>query len=402
MKYRQSGAAVLMTIFVLLLLAVLLQMYSISASESLQQTEQQKVDALAVARDALIEYSVNYPSHYSDRGAGPGHLPCPDTNGNGSPATVCGKLPIGLLPIDFEAGGKKNISFFTGQTLSNEPLWYVISSAFRYNPAPSGAIESATVVNSDTEGELQLNDEESLIALIISPGPMLPGQNRKDNYAIENYLEGENADGDAVFSTNQGNDSILALRWRDLMPLVERRVLSTAKDSLMVYRSANGHMPWLAPTALSLQDSESVCSPCQWRGWFASERFFRKNPWPPIGQQSCFDDTSSIQQNPVILPSWFVSNFWHRYIWLRVASSDRDNACGPSENPVFDGEIVDAVIVSVGAALEFPEHGLFEQSRTAQGTLPHYLDNSQSVDGDHLFVSTRLSESSNDQWGVVP
>lgn len=174
----QSGAVVLAAVTLLLLLVVTAQAYRSASYQVQAEASGSLDDDLAFARDALIEYSVNYPSHYTGTGAGPGHLPCPDISGDGSPALSCSGTPVGLLPVDFQTSARKNISFLSRQSLRNDPIWYVLSSAFRYSPVPSGAPDSATIVNSDSRGDLTFDGEGEVIALLIAPGVALESQQR--------------------------------------------------------------------------------------------------------------------------------------------------------------------------------------------------------------------------------
>ncbi len=395
-----KGIASLSAVLVLLAMIALFVAYTHNPLASRVEVRTQAAHSLAFARDALIDYSVNYPSHYTESGAGPGHLPCPDTDGNGSPAPSCEANAIGFLPVDFETAGGKNISLSRGELPADQALLYVVSSAFRFSPAPSGAPGSATVVNSDTVPELSLDGEAGIIALLISPGPELAGQRRDLSAGIAEYLEGENADQDLHFRSGEGNDQLLPIRWADLMPLVERRVLATAVESLERYRLENGYLPWLAPTEQALADAASVCEVCNWQGWLAAERYRAGRDWPPYSRQSCLSEAGTLEQAAIDLPIWFVRNFWHRYVWLHLQASDRDGACVPN-SPSYRGEEVSAFIVAVGRAMAVPEHRQ-AQRRGASNVLSDYLDTLDWSDGDGNFEQLPLAVPANDQWAVVP
>lgn len=400
MSAKQSGMVVLATVIVVFMLAVLLRLYALPASQQRLEITRSQSQALAFSRDALVDYSVNYPSHYRQESTGPGHFPCPDINGNGSPSLSCSGVPIGLLPVDFRTRGGKNVSFLEQQAMGAEPIWYVLSNAFRYSPAPSGSPDSPTIVNSDTRGQLQLDDSTEVIALLIAPGPPLAGQRRDGTLHVSDYLEGENADGDAVFSSREGNDQILAIRWEDLMPLVERRVLSAVRDSLSTYQQAHGHMPWLASVDSTLQQGSSSCTPCQWKGWLATERYYPRRPWPPFSQQYCEDVTRRVAQPVAELPVWLVRNYWHRYVWLHLQGDTRGGVCEGVTGPSFGGDGVSAMMVSVGKGLEHPAHALGSQSRVFGAGLEHYLDSAEWLGGEYGFLNN--ASGMNDQWSYLP
>lgn len=394
----QTGAVVLAAVTVLLLLVVIVQVYQNSA----YQMASEAGDDLAFARDALIEYSVNYPSHYAETGAGPGHLPCPDISGNGSPAPSCSGSPVGLLPVDFETSAGKNISLLSRQSHRNEPIWYVLSSAFRYSPVPSGAPDSATIVNSNSRGNLTFDGEGEVIALLIAPGAALDGQQRDGSLDISDFLEGENSDGDLVFASGQGNDHVLALRWRDLMPLVERRVLAAIRGSVKNYQHDHGYLPWLAQIGVPMEQGDSQCVICQRTGWIASERYYSNRAWPPYTEQHCSNDVQEIVQAVPSLPVWLVRNYWHRLVWIHVRAGVRDQACPASSDPVFDGDDVDALMVSIGPALKYPRHGLGPQRREGPAALAQLLDQADWITGEGEYLSVLPASDVNDQWSVLP
>lgn len=396
-RRRSAGVAVLAALLMLLLLA-LLAMASLRPGTSVDDLALARGGDLAFARDALIDYAVNYPSHYGDRGAGPGHLPCPDRDGDGSPQLHCNGLAIGLLPADFLAGGRRQVGFVRRQQAAAEPLWYVVSSAFRYSPAPSGFVGHATVVNSDTRGDIYL-DGVPVVALLVAPGEALDGQDRTDVASAGDYLEAENADGDRHFSSSAGNDRVLALRLEELLPLVERRVLAEVLARLEDYRSEHGRLPWLSPLGSSLDAGDSACQVCTRRGWLATPRY-RRGSWPAAAVQACAGESGDVPQPTVALPAWLVRNFWHRLLWVGHAQSGDD--CPAAEALTLDGVAVGALAVSVGTAQQHPLHGGGEQRRGPGATASQYLDHPSWVDGDAHFLSTPPSPGVNDQWGALP
>lgn len=396
----------LFSVLSLLLLNLLVVAYIYGVGNQQEQSRSTRYSELAEARDALIDYSVNYPSHYGARGSGPGHLPCPDANGNGSPEGRCAAGAIGLLPVDFRAGGYRHVNLSLGQSRESAPVWYVLSDAFRYNPGPTGSPDSATIINSQSVGDLVLDGEEHIIALLIAPGAPTAGQQRDDQQRIADYLEGENADDDRVFSSNAGNDLVLALRWGDLMPLVERRVLATVQKSLTDYRAAHGFFPWLSAidgTPFSTEeDGETACEPCTYRGILPVERYRRGQSWPINSNKTCELDDQTIQQPNVQLPEWFAKNYWHRVVWIHARGDSRDNQCEETAAPIVDGEAVSALIVSTGAPLQEPAHQQGPQLRTDAPQLSDYLDKEEWLFAAGEYTTFWPQQGVNDQWIVLP
>lgn len=79
-RRRQHGMAYLWLLSVLVPGALWLSL-SISPLHPGAGVEQQRVASLLDARDRLLAYTTAYPWLYTGTGAGPGHFPCPDTDG---------------------------------------------------------------------------------------------------------------------------------------------------------------------------------------------------------------------------------------------------------------------------------------------------------------------------------
>jgi len=119
------------------------------------------------ARIALLAYSTNYVDHYGARGAGLGHLPCPDTDGEAGfesgnrskdgPNPPCGqkRVAAGWLPRHLNVTEGRYV--FHSQ--SRQRLLYAVSSAFINNP-------SNRIVNPDTQSTFQFYDMDGVIAVI--------------------------------------------------------------------------------------------------------------------------------------------------------------------------------------------------------------------------------------------
>jgi len=98
-------------------------------------------------------------------------------------------------------------------------------------------------------GQLSIDGQGDIVAVIIAPGNSLTGQQRElavNN--IANYLENDNQDGDLSFVSalpgvdpniliDTFNDKVIALTRQELMSVVEKRVLSEVAQSLENYRN---------------------------------------------------------------------------------------------------------------------------------------------------------------------
>lgn len=144
-------------------------------------------DALARAREALLWYAASY----RDRNDAevPGYLPCPDSAeesglfvaGDGIAAATCGDpgaIAVGLLP--YRTLGLPDLRDADGNC-----LWYAVSGTFKNAP------KAATALDWDAQGQLSVvaaggtslaapdDADGGAAAVVFSPGPALPGQDRR-------------------------------------------------------------------------------------------------------------------------------------------------------------------------------------------------------------------------------
>lgn len=143
MRRHQAGFALLLMLFVLLSAGIsgLQQIRSYRTVTTPGFTTDQY--ALQTARQALLAYTALYPWLYGPRGAGPGHLPCPDTDAltvaPWSPASTrdgpnppCGSaaIAIGQLPRHVNLPGNR----YVFHVESHQRLEYGVSTDMINNP----------------------------------------------------------------------------------------------------------------------------------------------------------------------------------------------------------------------------------------------------------------------------
>ncbi len=247
---KQRGAALLVMLLILLLGAAAMWLNAFN-SAAIQLARQAKTQAaLALAKDALVGRALSNANM-------PASLPCPDLvthiAGNNVPNDGVADLLSGNDCPSF-------IGHFPWRTLglgdvrdgAGERLWYVLSPSMRDD-------ESAKSLNSDTPGQLSLQDgtpQTGLVALIFAANAPLDGQIRStaNENNVTHYLEGENANGDWVFSqqtaTTQFNDVALGVSATALFRAAEQRVLREIRFCLDDYAAASGgKYPWAAPVS---------------------------------------------------------------------------------------------------------------------------------------------------------
>ena len=209
---------VLITLVVLLVMGALAFLVSNLSPEFMQTYRQRQTDAaLAQAREALLGYAARFREANPNGANIPvymyGYLPLPDLGttrnnnagcptegcdaanftGNAANMTVIGRFPWRMLGTGPLRDG------------NGECLWYIVSGSHQ-------RIQQATPMNWDTLGQLDLvvangtaamqnalaTPHDRPVAIIFSPGPPLPGQDRSPsvpnsecggNYDAKNYLD---------------------------------------------------------------------------------------------------------------------------------------------------------------------------------------------------------------------
>lgn len=247
---QQRGAALLVMLVILVLGALTLFVNTLNSAAIHQARQAQTEAALALAKDALIGRALSNPNM-------PASLPCPDLvthlagnnmpndgvadlfNGNDCPSYI-GRFPWRTLGLGDVRDGW------------GERLWYVLSPNMRDD-------ESAKPLNSDTAGQLSLQGDPSqahLLAMVFSANVPLDGQARSstNENSVVHYLEGENSNGDTVFSrlasSTEFNDVSISLSADQLFPLVEKRVLREVRVCLDDYAAVSGgKYPWASPVS---------------------------------------------------------------------------------------------------------------------------------------------------------
>ncbi len=243
---RQQGLALLLLLLLLLSgsLAHVLGTQALFSVDGITE-QSERARRLYQAKNALIAYSVSYADNYLPGGAGPGHLPCPDRSpiddgkdSNDGPDPPCSRAStlIGRVPrftwsrdrggldsvISGKGYGTKRLVFYAHRSLRDEQMWYAVSRSHVNNPAN-------LKVNPATEGWLEVDKRQDIVAVIIDPGPGLSvNQGARPGDRMHAYLEGDNADGDMIFTQRtegtSSNDLLVSITRDELMAAVVQRV----------------------------------------------------------------------------------------------------------------------------------------------------------------------------------
>lgn len=248
---KQHGAALIAFMLIMITGTSFLLVSKLNANLNQGGNVEETYKSLERAKQSLIGYALTTPER---SGAvprpGPGYLPCPDTDNDGSANTPCGAGSIGRLPY---ATLEEDVLIDD----SGEVLWYALSDNFRFNPA------LFTPMNSETAGQLTVDGQGDIVAVIIAPGHAFSNQQRSvaNINTVASYLENDNSDGDTSFISSLLNDNgltfndrVIAITRQELMAAVEKRVLSEVALAFNSYRDelgglgvGNESLPWLSP-----------------------------------------------------------------------------------------------------------------------------------------------------------
>lgn len=230
--------------------------------------------AMSLAKQALLGYAATYRDSHANEMFG--HLPCPDTDGDGIAEGTCGaagQSVVGYLPY-------KTLGLPDLRDESGACLWYAVAGNFKSNP------KTAQPVNWDLQGNFLVRTaagavrlapedaEGGAAATIFAPGGPLAGQDRQPTPAGEpqkrcggdpaanytRYLEsaamGAGAAAGTVTltegdrTTGANNDAILAITPREVFTAIKTR-----GDFAAAINTLSGHV------ALNMQGSAVLPAP---------------------------------------------------------------------------------------------------------------------------------------------
>ncbi len=218
--------------------------FRIPDSELVRLAQQQR--QFALVREALIARAVN-------DGTRPGSLPCPSVDGT-APLLAGQNCPqrLGGLPW-------RTLKIPVPLDLSHAPWRYLIAPGLQDS-------EKNYPINSDHASglvsDLGVVAEANIAAVLIAPGPALPGQKRPGTQPAD-YTElalSEHGDGLHFSLPAHANDRLYLIRRDEVMAAVERRVIRSVLRCLDEHaRYSEGEIPWAAPLASSEYHAETDC-----------------------------------------------------------------------------------------------------------------------------------------------
>lgn len=233
----QKGIVLLLFVAGLFLVSSSLLLTVLNNNVATLRNDQNVTSALIETKEALIAFALVSDAHFAGA-VGPGHLFCPDTNGNGAANSPCAPNSLGRLPrtVTTALGEIPLTDFNEG---IDQQFWFAIDSAIRSNPA--------SIVNSSTVGTTSLDGRSSIAAVLIAPGEAIGSQTRSNN-SPANYLESANTTAPAFQGSNSAaatdfNDRVLAIEFSEIMTPVTSRVADMIKDLLATSHGVDSSYP---------------------------------------------------------------------------------------------------------------------------------------------------------------
>ncbi len=183
-SFRQNGAALLLMMLAVILAMSMVLLAKLNRNDLHTRQLMQTQRALAEARNALIDFAVLN----TDVNASQSHsLPCPDIDASAgfsggeahtSDCGAAGVSVVGLLPW-------RTLGIAPLEDGASNCLWYVVSGSYK-----EAAADTAAMINTDTNGQLQLfniesgtvsegiNPEDRPVAMVVAAMQPLSTQSR--------------------------------------------------------------------------------------------------------------------------------------------------------------------------------------------------------------------------------
>lgn len=235
---NQQGVVLLLFVVALFSVGSTLFLTALNNNRAKQNRDLDAAMALKAVKEQIVAFATLGPEHFGAAGAGPGHLFCPDTNGNGLSNSPCGANALGRLPqsITTLIGTTQLSNYGIGQ---DQAIWFALDDSLRSNPA--------SIFNSTTVPSLTIDGVTGYVAVLIAPGEANSLQTRPSNSAT-NYLEAGNSASPSFVTSDplapaNFTDRLLGIEFDEVITPVTARVAETIKALLDAYHGSSGSYP---------------------------------------------------------------------------------------------------------------------------------------------------------------
>ena len=236
---RQRGVILLLMMLAVLVVGVSVLIRVLSNNSVSLRQQRNTSDALSGVKEALISYSVLYVDYYGVASAGPGHLMCPDADGDGLEDAPCGTNSLGRLPTAMTLPGGEIFPLSSYESELDQQIWYALSDVVRRNPVAA--------LNTSTAGNLTLDGQGGIAAALIAPAETVAAQARASTSPADSLEPGNVAAPDFVtfdpLDPANFNDRVLPIRFTEIFTPVTARVAEVIRVQLDDYHAISGAYP---------------------------------------------------------------------------------------------------------------------------------------------------------------
>ncbi len=420
-KRKQQGVALI--VFVMLLMITAASLFILNSKKVVKPKLKASLDtqlALSQAKDALITFSLGYFYKTSSSLQVLGRLPFPDRNDDAPDyydgesdcfsGAVGSNLLIGKFPWRREGSPCLEFEINTDvKDSSGERLWYAVSRNMIKNSVNTVFTPDTLNINTnwitvyDQSGNT-LSDRVAFV--LLAPGKAINGQTRTATSPAIRYLDSFDVPGVGVVNNHDTvldfvvadesdtfNDKLVYVTIDQLMPLIEKRVLSEFRTLLQNHQTNNGAYPWPA----LLGDQTNNCDNTRTSGFISIDPVPIPDPLPCPNNET------------LTIPG--IQNYLHQwlpFIYYAVRSdcvATNTTGCGNQINGnelSLDGvNNKDVILISTGRAITTLTTMTppYNQDRSAAVPPAHnrreYLDDQDNIDQN--YVMPTLSINNNDQ-----
>lgn len=326
---KQQGFIILMGMLALVLgAAVWFGTASSIRSESMQiSIENENINALYRVKDKMLTYALLQPEIFRTSSSsttplaqedipGPGYFPCPDTDNDGVSNSPCAGSGVtfvtGLVPRSISS----RVFSFIDQPLESGKFWYAVDSHFLtqnqdyfYNSAYKRFVPLNT--QSPATASLTLDGATDIVMVLIYSGGPLSGQSQTDATLakISDYLEQDNADGDANFISHYDDPAPVGNnpKFNDYVIAITRSEWNAAMLSRISMDADGNNVPDLCvDPAAALPISH----------WF--------NGCSYVGAAPSYVDTSIVEPATGLVPSNDTSSLLNTTCFQNAATTDEN------------------------------------------------------------------------------
>lgn len=318
----QQGFVVVMLLLILTLGVSSFLLSEVQFSGLEQEREKKTTKALAKAKKLIIARMISLAGGETPDEIGT--TACPDTDNDGVGDGCGGVIQSGRLPF-------RSLNIDDLRDGFNERLWYITPRLL-----DSGQLPVFNIENLNNPANLLTLDGQSVLAVIIAPGPPIDNVQKAGRPSNDeaHYLEGENTSiADGIYTRGIGvanfNDRVIPVTVNDVMNAIGRKVLHAFSTYIEDFEDENGFYPY----AENDEDCDNASSGLNLNIGKVPISFSitTGNLCPYV-----YDNTPSNTEYELYRSNILFDRWW-KYVWYAVSPAcNSGGACNEIGEPNFD------------------------------------------------------------------